>query len=232
MLGGLLGGIPIDSTQEFVGNLGDLLAPYALATGGTLTLLCCLHGAAFLSLRTTGAALHARARRAARVLAPVTAVAVLGFCIWTRVVAGDGFLLSFVELTAVLAAIVAAVLVRGSWSGAAFAATTVTMVAVVASILSELYPRVMVSSLGSANDLTTENTASASYALTVMTVVLAVLLPLVLLYQGWTYHVFRRRLRGPRVGGDEPGPAIPAQREQEATAGAPPAAAGQRRVRG
>ena len=222
MLGGLLGGIPIDSSQEFVGNLGDLLSPYALATGVTLTLLCCLHGAAFLSLRTTGAALHARARRAARVLAPVTAVLVLGFCIWTRVVAGGGFLLSFIELVAVLAAIAAAVLARGARSGAAFAATTVTLVAVVASILSELYPRVMVSSLGSANDLTTSNTASASYALTVMTVVLVVLLPVVLLYQGWTYHVFRRRLRGARVGGDESesGPTIPAQREEEPPAGA------------
>ena len=114
ILGGLLGGVPIDAQQEFVGGLGDLLAPYALATGITLTLLCLLHGAVYLSLRTTGAALHARARHAARRLAPATAVAVLGLCIWTRVVAGSGFLLSFVELGAVLAAIAAAALVRGA----------------------------------------------------------------------------------------------------------------------
>jgi cytochrome d ubiquinol oxidase subunit II len=221
MLGGLLGGIPIDSAQEFVGNVGDLLAPYALASGVTLTLLCCLHGAAYLSLRTTGAALHSRARRAARVLGPVTAVAVLGFCIWTRVVAGDGFLLSFIELVAVLAVIAAAVLARGTRNAATFAATTVTIAAVVASILSELYPRVMVSSLGSANDLTTSNTASASYALTVMTVVLAVLLPVILLYQGWTYHVFRARLGGPRVAAEEPGPVFPTPRRPEASEAAP-----------
>jgi cytochrome bd ubiquinol oxidase subunit II len=219
VLGGLLGGVPIDAQQEFVGDLGDLLAPYALATGVTLTLLCLLHGAAYLSLRTAGAALHARARRAARGLAPVTALAVLGFCIWTRVVAGDGFLLSFVELAAVLAAITAAVLVRGDRPGAAFAATSVTMAAVVASIFTELYPRVMVSSLGAANDLTAQNTASASYALTVMTVVLAVLLPVVLVYQGWTYHVFRGRLRGPQVGGDEPGPVVPVPRRERSSAG-------------
>jgi len=89
VLGGLLGGVPIDAQQEFVGDLGDLLAPYALATGVTLTLLCLLHGAVYLSLRTAGAALHARARRAARSVAPVTALAVLGFCTWTRVVAGN-----------------------------------------------------------------------------------------------------------------------------------------------
>ena len=221
VLGGLLGGVPIDAQQEFVGNVGDLLAPYALATGVTLTLLCLLHGAAYLSLRTTGAALHARARRAARALAPVTALAVLGFCIWTRVVAGHGFLLSFIELGAVLAAIAAAVLVRGGGGGAAFAATSVTMAAVVASIFTELYPRVMVSSLGAANDLTAQNTASASYALTVMTVVLVVLLPVVLLYQGWTFHVFRGRLAGPQVDADEPAPVLPTPRRHQAPSGAP-----------
>jgi cytochrome bd ubiquinol oxidase subunit II len=49
-----------------------------------------------------------------------------------------------------------------------------------------------------------------------MTVVLAVVLPIVLLYQGWTYHVFRGRLRGPRVGEDEAVPGIPSQRSSAA----------------
>src|SRR3954453_12744821 len=77
VLGGLLGGVPIDAQQQFTGNLGDLLAPYALATGVTLVLLCLLPGAAYLALLTAGASLHARARRTARALAPVTALAVL-----------------------------------------------------------------------------------------------------------------------------------------------------------
>jgi cytochrome bd ubiquinol oxidase subunit II len=223
VLGGLLGGVPIDAQQEFVGGLGDLLSPYALATGVTLTLLCLLHGAAYLSLRTTGAALHARARRVSRRLAPVTALAVLGFCTWTRVVSGNGFLLSLTELGAVLAAIGAAVLVRGPRAGAAFAATSVTTAAVVAALFGELYPRVMVSSLGAANDLTAQNTASGSYSLTVMTVVLAVLLPVVLVYQGWTYHVFRSRLGGPPVGGDESGAVVPVPRRAEAAEDVPAA---------
>ncbi|MGY1700507.1 cytochrome d ubiquinol oxidase subunit II [Geodermatophilus sp. SYSU D00766] len=219
LLGGLLGGVPIDSRQEFVGDLGDLLAPYALATGVTMVLLSLLHGAVYLSLRTSGAVLHARARRTARRLAPLTALAVLGFCAWTRVVSGNGFLLSFVEVGAVLAAIAAAVLVRGSRGGAAFAATSVTTAAVVVSIFAELYPRVMVSSLGAGNDLTAQNTASASYSLTVMTVVLAVLLPVILVYQGWTYHVFRARVGGPPVDGDESGPAVPTPRPEQVTVG-------------
>jgi cytochrome bd ubiquinol oxidase subunit II len=193
VLGGLLGGVPIDPQQEFVGSLGDLFRPYAVATGVTITLICLLHGAAFLALRTTGD-VRRRAVGLSKTLGPVTAVVVLVFVAWTRIESGHGVLLSVVELGAVLAAVAAAVLVRSGRDGAAFAATSATMAAVVVSIFTELYPRVMVSSLGAANDLTVSGSASSPYALRVMTVVLAVLLPVVLIYQGWTYHVFRNRL--------------------------------------
>ncbi|MEU7818906.1 cytochrome d ubiquinol oxidase subunit II [Pseudonocardia sp. NPDC049154] len=208
LLGGLLAGVPIDSAQEFVGGAGDLFPPYALATGATVVLVCLVHGAVFLALRTT-AVLRRRALGIARALAPVVAVVVTGWAAWTRVTAGDGVLLSVAEFGAILAAITAAAFVHVRREGLAFAATATTMAALTTSIFSELYPRVMVSSLGPANDLTTTSTASASYALTVMTVVLAVLLPVVLAYQAWTYHVFRARLRGPaRV--PEPAPGTPA----------------------
>jgi hypothetical protein len=62
------------------------------------------------------------------------------------------------------------------------------------SIFTELYPRVMVSSTNPAYSLTINNVASGSHALKVMTVVVVIFLPLVLLYQAWTYYVFRQRL--------------------------------------
>jgi cytochrome bd-type quinol oxidase subunit 2 len=193
VLGNLLSGVPIDSAQEFVGNLGDLFGGYAVATGVTITLVCLLHGAAFLALRTAGD-VRVRALRVGRTLGPVTAIVVLAFVIWTRIDSGRGVLLSVVEFGAVLAAVAAAVLIRGGREGAAFAATSATMAAVVVSLFAELYPRVMVSSIGAANDLTVSGTAASPYALRVMTVVLAVLLPVILAYQAWTYHVFRSRL--------------------------------------
>ncbi len=62
----------------------------------------------------------------------------------------------------------------------------------------------MVSRPDFANSLTISNAASSHYALAVMTVVAAIFTPLVLLYQGWTYHVFRpasgRSARGPAAG--------------------------------
>ena len=62
------------------------------------------------------------------------------------------------------------------------------------SIFTGLYPYAMASTTRAPNNLTVHNTASGPYALKVMTVVVVVLLPVVLLYQAWTYYVFRRRV--------------------------------------
>ena len=57
-----------------------------------------------------------------------------------------------------------------------------------------LDPVVLPSTIDSAFDLTVGNAASGEYTLGVMTVVAAFGLPVVLLYQGWTYWVFRKRI--------------------------------------
>ena len=53
----------------------------------------------------------------------------------------------------------------------------------------------MVSTTSSQYDLTVAGTASGDYALKVMTIITLIFFPLVLLYQGWTYYVFRARVR-------------------------------------
>ncbi len=98
----------------------------------------------------------------------------------------------------IAAFVLALFLVYARRSGLAFTLTALGVIAFVATLFTSLYPRVMVSSTDAANSLTIENASSSTYALKVMTVVALVLTPVVLLYQGWTYHVFRER-----VGGDE-----------------------------
>ena len=51
--------------------------------------------------------------------------------------------------------------------------------------------------------ITVNNSASPSYTLKVMTVVAVVLLPVIVAYQAWGYHVFKGRLSAPPVGGDD-----------------------------
>jgi len=204
-LANLLYGLPIDADQEFTGTLFTLFNGYSVLTGVTFVAITLLHGAAFLMLKTDGE-LHDRSARTARTLAPIAVLAVLAMVIWTHVLAGHGFLLNIVELTAIVAVLGAWWLVREGRPGWAFTATTVTIAGVVLSLFTNLYPRVMVSSLGAQFDLTIQNTSSAPYSLKVMTVVVAIFLPTVLVYQGWTYYVFRKRLAGPtaRVETGEP----------------------------
>jgi cytochrome d ubiquinol oxidase subunit II len=192
--GNLLHGVPIGADQEYAGGFADLLSPYPLFCGVTVVLLCLLHGASYLALKTDGQVRH-RALRAGRRLGPVAAAAVVGFAVWTQATAGGGSLPSLPMVVAVLTVLTAAWQVGRGRDGLAFAATAVTMAAVVVAIFVALYPRVMVSTLGSANDLTVTNTSSAPYALKVMTVAAAVLFPVVLAYQGWTYYMFRSRVR-------------------------------------
>jgi cytochrome d ubiquinol oxidase subunit II len=215
-LGDLLHGVPVNASQEYTGSLADLLQPYGVFTGITLAGLCVLHGATFLALKTTGD-LRARAGRLARRVAPVTGLVVLAFVSWTHAGAGKGALLNPVELATALAVIAAVWLVYSRTEGWAFAATTVTMAGCVLSIFVDLYPRVMVSSTSPAFSLTVHNTASGAYSLTAMTVVVVIFLPFVLVYQAWSYYVFRRRVRAqefqaspqPPAQAGLPGPAQP-----------------------
>jgi cytochrome d ubiquinol oxidase subunit II len=204
-LGDLVHGLPIDAEANFTGSLLDLVSPYSLFVGLTVVLLCLTHGATFLALKVDGD-VRDRARTVARRTAPFTAIAVLVFMLWTEDVTGRGVIPGLVPLVGILAAAATALVVRRGADGWGFTATTVAMAATISTIFLSLYPNVMVSSSGSQFDLTVANTASSSYALTVMTIVAVIFFPLVLVYQGWTYYVFRRRLQlGPS------GPPVPGQ---------------------
>ena len=211
-LGDLLHGLPINSNQDYTGSFWDLLPPYAVFTGITLVWVCLLHGATFLSLKTTGD-MRQRAGVIARSVAPVTGAFVLGFVIWTHVTASTTFFLNPVELLAVLAAIAAVWLVYDHRDGFAFAATTVTMAACIVSIFTGLYPNVMVSSASKAYNLTVHNTASGPYSLKILTIVAIIFLPVVLAYQVWTYYIFRRRVSADDFRPASPGEGDPLRRD-------------------
>jgi len=220
-LGDLLYGLPIGANHEYTGSFWDLFTGYGVFTGITLVAICLLHGANFIALKTTGD-VRVRAGRAARWIAPVTALLTLAWVFWTHVTAGGGGFLNPVELIAILAILAAWVLVGAHHEGWAFTAMTVAIAIVVITIFVDLYPRVMISSTNHAFSLTVHNSASPQYTLKVMTVVGLVLLPIVLAYQAWTYYVFRRRITDesfqPALGA-APRPAVSAA---AAMAGQPP----------
>ncbi len=205
-LGDLLVGLPIDSAHNFTGNFFDLLQPYGLWTGLTLVSLCLLHGASFLKLRTTGV-VRERAGALARPLGWVAIAMVIGWVAWTLAVTGHADVPGPVEALAVLAVLAAVRLASTDSDGWAFTTSAVAIAATVGSLFIELYPHVMVSSTSAAYDLTVSNTASGHYALVVMTIVTVLFFPLVLVYQGWSFHVFRARVKAPPAKGETPPPA-------------------------
>ena len=207
VLGDMLHGLPINASQNYTGSFWDLFQPYAVFTGVTLVLICLLHGATFLCLKTTGD-MHERSRQIARTVAPLTAAAVVGFAIWTHVQSSTTFFLRPLELLAIVAVLAAVWLVFAHSDGFAFTATTITTATCIVSVFVGLYPNVMVSSTNPKYNLTVSNTASDPYSLKAMTVVVLFFLPLVLAYQTWTYYVFRRRVSRDQF--IEPAPAGPA----------------------
>ncbi|MFE7411053.1 cytochrome d ubiquinol oxidase subunit II [Streptomyces laurentii] len=190
--GNIVRGVKIDKNFEYVGNFWDLLNPYALL-GGLVTLtLFTFHGAVFAALKTVGD-IRTRARSLALKLGLVTAVAALGFLIWTQANHGDGWSLAamLVAVLALVAAIGANQIGREGW---AFAFSGVTIIAAVAMLFLTLFPNVMPSTLNPAWSLTVTNASSSPYTLKIMTWCAGIATPLVLLYQSWTYWVFRKRI--------------------------------------
>jgi len=191
--GDLLHGLPIDSAHNYTGTFFGLLIPFGLYTGVTLTVLSLFLGAAYLSLKTEGE-LHLRVVTLSARLGWLAAAITFGWLTWIHVGLGVGFLPNPFQVLGFVAVVSAALFAESHSEGWAFAAAATAIGSVVSSIFFELFPRVMVSSTNAAYNLTVSNSASPSYTLRVMTVVAVVLFPVVLVYQGWSLYVFRKRI--------------------------------------
>jgi len=198
-LANILMGVPIDAEKNYVGGFLNLLNPYALLAGLTSLAGFTLHGAIFLALKTTDdlkAKAHAVANRLwLPTVALIMALVILGYFatdVFTRLGVDPGI----APIGAFAALMAMGWFLRTGRHGWAFAMNGVGMALTVVSVFLGLYPRVMVSSLNPDWSLTIYNASSSHYTLTVMTIVALILVPIVLIYQGWTYYVFRQRLGG------------------------------------
>ncbi|GAB3952208.1 cytochrome d ubiquinol oxidase subunit II [Kribbella albertanoniae] len=188
----LVRGVPLDNSHEFVGSLGDLFGPFALLGGVTFVAVFVTHGAIFLALRTDGV-LRERANRLAARLGVVTAVLAVAFLWWAQALRGDAGS-AIVAAAAALAFVGGLVANRFRREGWAFTGTAVATGLAVVSLFAALFPVVIPSTLDPQSTLTAVEAASTAYTLKILTIIAAIFTPLVLLYQGWTYWVFRKRV--------------------------------------
>ena len=185
-------GVAIDADKQYVGGFFALLNPYALLGGATTALVFALHGAVFIALKTSGDIRTDAVKLSRRLSVPAVLVAG-SFVVWTQLAYGKTWTLILVAVAAAaLLAVVA--LVAAEREGWAFVFTTVAIAATIVLLFSALFPNVMPSTLDPAWSLTIENASSSAYTLKIMTWAVVAVTPVVMLYQGWTYWVFRQRI--------------------------------------
>jgi len=177
-------GLPIDANGDRVGSAFAAIRFDTVVGAFAFAGYALVHGAVFTALKTEGE-IRERARRVGLMLAPVA-------------------LLPLIALLAIVgglwAGVVVLLLAAAMWrllanrEGQSFALMGLAIAASVAILFGTLYPNVLPSTLNDAWSLTVANSASSPYTLQVITWVAGFGTPAVLIYQGWTYWVFRKRI--------------------------------------
>ncbi|GLZ43123.1 cytochrome d ubiquinol oxidase subunit II [Actinokineospora sp. NBRC 105648] len=185
-------GLPLDAAGNRVGS------PFAAISGagvlGAVALVgfALVHGAVFVALKTDGDIRH-RARALAGRFGPWALVPLGALLVLAQLASGSGWTWGAVGV-ALAAAVVAFARLGVGREGQAFAALGVLVAASVVALFGALYPDVLPSTVDPAYSLTVAGSASSPYTLTVMSWVALFGTPAVLIYQGWTYWVFRKRV--------------------------------------
>ncbi|MDT2807312.1 cytochrome d ubiquinol oxidase subunit II [Vagococcus lutrae] len=200
----LIQGMPIQADKNIVASFGDYVNFFSIVGGVAVTLISFIHGLNYIRLKTDGP-IRFRAEMYAKRLYPVLFVGLVVFAalVWTKTDFIEYRPTSTLVILAliVLAAVIAAF---GTFKGKemlSFIASGGILAGIVALIFNGLFPRVMIGSADAARDLLIADAASTLGTLKTMTIVTIILLPVVLGYQGWSYHIFRKRLKAGKLGG-------------------------------
>lgn len=161
-------------------------------------MLTITHGLQFITIRTTGE-LQERARDLGKKVAPITIILFLAFIVVGYIISdvftyhGQTFMV--IPILAWVSLLFANLYNTQKLDLNAFTLTSITIILLIGSIFIGMFPRVMISSISDAYSLTVYNAASGPYTLKVMTYFSIALLPFVLGYQGWSYYIFRKRIK-------------------------------------
>jgi cytochrome bd ubiquinol oxidase subunit II len=189
----LVRGLPIDADHRVHLSIGDVLNAYTLLGGLATASLFAFYGAVFIALKTGGPVRDDAFRFARRLAAPAVVLAG-GFGLWTQLAHGKAW--TWLPLAVAVVALVTAIALM--WArrneGWAFASMVVVIAAVAVLVFGAMYPNLLPSTLNPEWSVTIYNGSSTPYTLKIMSWASLTLLPLVMIYQGWTYWVFRRRI--------------------------------------
>ena len=196
LVGALLGltsmGLPINENGDRVGGAFAWVSLPVLLGGLGFVGFALVQGLAFIALKTDGD-IRDRARNTLVRWAPVLLLPIVAWVLTLDFTTGNG--ISWLcTILAVVAVLIAWISAKGGREGRAFAGLSVFLAFGALAIFTAMYPNVLPSTLDPAYSLTIANASSSEYTLGVMTFVTCLGLPVVFVYQAWTYWVFRKRL--------------------------------------
>ncbi len=190
-------GVPINAEFQYVGNFWDLISVYSVV-GGLVTLTGFLvQGAIFLSLKLEEGYAEKIRQLSLKLWIP-NVIVMITFVIqtyfFTDILTVLGVNPGIIPIGAVLSLLAVGWLIQQKRLGWAFIINSLAILFSVSTMFRILFPRVLVSSIDPAFSLTIFNASSSPYTLKLMTIVAIIFVPIVLVYQGWTYWVFRKRV--------------------------------------
>lgn len=197
LFSGMIKGLPIDRSMTMHAGFFDIVNLYTIVGGLAFVALVYLHGLMFIRLKTDGE-IRERAGKAAMKMYMAAGAVVVLFAILTAVftdaLVKRGAILIPVYAVAIVLYLGLYPLLRNKKEGLSFAVTGLILILVTVSFFVALFPNVLISSMGAANNLTLYKASSSPYSLKVMTIVACTMVPVVLAYTIWSYYVFRKRV--------------------------------------
>ncbi|WP_375484734.1 cytochrome d ubiquinol oxidase subunit II [uncultured Mycobacterium sp.] len=194
----LVRGLPVTADHRVHLAISDVLNAYTVLGGLASCGLFLLYGAIFVALKTSGSIRDDALRFGRWLSAPVTAL-IAGFGVWTQLTHGKDWTWAVLAVAVVAQLAAVALVWRHAFEGWAFSCAAIVVAAVVVLLFGALYPNLVPSTLNPAWSITIYNGSSTPYTLKVMTWAAAVFAPLAMMYQGWTYWVFRQRISADRI---------------------------------
>lgn len=198
-VGNALRGLPVGADMEFKGGFLDLLHPYPVLVGLLVVALFALHGALYLTLKTSDslqAQVKGWARRAFWIFVALYVLTTV-YTVWDVPLALRNFRVhpwgwGVVALIALAVANIGFSLARQR-PGWAFASSCLTSAGLVFLLGFALFPELVHSRLPGGKSLDIYNAASSPKTLAIMAGMAAVGMPLVLAYTAVVYRWFREK---------------------------------------
>jgi cytochrome d ubiquinol oxidase subunit II len=190
-------GIPVDAQGVYHGNLLMLLNPYGLAGGVFFVCMFALHGALWLSIKSTGR-LQTRALATVAFCWPIMLILLVAFLVLTAIYTRlyDNYLampaLFALPLLALAGLVGLRVMLNAGKLWLAWACSALFIIGVTFFGVMGMFPGMIISSLDPAATITAFNGASSQLTLKIMLGVALVMVPIVLLYQFWMYRLFSK----------------------------------------